>query len=544
MAAPVTTTTIGDVTFDITTVVNTPIIAGYDKAARDALADDTLNKVRKAATKSNLVAKLTKGLQVSTYKPSDIKDPNNFFNFVSQWEAVILSMETHLNTFYMMTPFTLYRTRIRRASNDDLLLYQTRLATFLAASRAAGGDGRRYLVTPGRAAIPAVGAVGDANYVPGQPAILPVYEYRPTEPPTSVSITDGGNILRNWHNMTLKEVVESVKVQNNYVADRTHRQNLAWTFDYILDCLDADLKMYVLSKLASINDDVASRSGPVAFMIVAQRIIQTTENLAQKVINGFIALRLTNFEGENVVEAIFTVRNVLKFLRYGEPNTYAPRTTLVLLYDIFRGSTVGVFRNYVQQAQDIVLKDEQQVEVILDHLQKKYEELLLVDRWVPTTKRSSAFVMGDPNTKTYSDHDKKNSDGKDGNNKNGNNGKGKGNGKPTPKKERPTHDKSGRKIDYSAPKQGQSHTRTRDDGIEEHWCGKCGRWGSHKTDKHDEWRAKMKDAYKKKKKDREDQATPATSASRPQGTVTFVSALTGGRNRFAVDPELADGIDL
>ena len=54
----------------------------------------------------------------------------------------------------------------------------------------------------------------------------------------------------------------------------------------------------------------------------------------------------------------------------------------------------------------------------------------------------------------------------------------------------------------------------------------------------------MKDTYKKKKKDREDQATPATSASRPQGTVTFVSALTGGRNRLAVDPELADGIDL
>ena len=77
-------TTIGDVTFDITTPVNTPIIAGYDKAIRDNLTDDILIKVGTAGTKSNLIAKLTKGLQVSTYKPSNIKDPNNFFNFVLQ----------------------------------------------------------------------------------------------------------------------------------------------------------------------------------------------------------------------------------------------------------------------------------------------------------------------------------------------------------------------------------------------------------------------------------------------------------------------------
>ena len=60
--------------------------------------------------------------------------------------------------------------------------------------------------------------------------------------------------------MTLAEIVESVKAQNKYVSDNTHRQNLAWTFDYIMDCLDADLKMYVLSKLASVDDAVASRT--------------------------------------------------------------------------------------------------------------------------------------------------------------------------------------------------------------------------------------------------------------------------------------------
>ena len=109
-----------------------------------------------------------------------------------------------------------------------------------------------------------MGNIGDPNYVPAQPEILavaaipPIYEDRPTEPPVTVAITDGGDILRNWHTTTLAEIVESVKAQNKYVSDKTHRQNLAWTFDYIMDCLDADLKMYVLSKLASIDDPVAS----------------------------------------------------------------------------------------------------------------------------------------------------------------------------------------------------------------------------------------------------------------------------------------------
>ena len=83
-----TTFTVGDVQFD-TTATPPAIVHGYNKTTRDALTDDTLIKVRTLVIKSNLSSKLTKGLQVTTYSPSDLKDPNNFFNFVSQWESVI-----------------------------------------------------------------------------------------------------------------------------------------------------------------------------------------------------------------------------------------------------------------------------------------------------------------------------------------------------------------------------------------------------------------------------------------------------------------------
>eukprot|EP00977_Amphora_coffeiformis_P020160 scaffold7957_cov76-Amphora_coffeaeformis.AAC.1 len=86
MANPQTTFTIGDVTYD-TTSTPTVVVSGYGKAERDTLADDTLIKVFNLATKTNQVAKITKGLQVSTYNPDDMKNKNNFFNFVSLWES-------------------------------------------------------------------------------------------------------------------------------------------------------------------------------------------------------------------------------------------------------------------------------------------------------------------------------------------------------------------------------------------------------------------------------------------------------------------------
>ena len=97
------------------------------------------------------------------------------------------------------------------------------------------------------------------------------------------------------------------------MTDDVHCQNLVWTFSYIMDGLDADLKAFILSKISKLAPDIGC-TGPVAFMIVAQHILQTTENFTQKVINGFIALCLTHFEDENVIECIFMLQNVLKFL--------------------------------------------------------------------------------------------------------------------------------------------------------------------------------------------------------------------------------------
>ena len=98
---------ISNVEFD-TDAAPAAVSHGGNKAQRDALADDALVKVRDQVVKSNPDAKLTKGLQVSACVTVDTKNPNNFFNFISDWESVALDFETHFRTFCVETPFALF----------------------------------------------------------------------------------------------------------------------------------------------------------------------------------------------------------------------------------------------------------------------------------------------------------------------------------------------------------------------------------------------------------------------------------------------------
>eukprot|EP00977_Amphora_coffeiformis_P014815 scaffold4225_cov183-Amphora_coffeaeformis.AAC.1 len=76
-----------------------------------------------------------------------MKNKNNFFNFVSSWESNVLSIESHLKTFYIETPFTLYSRTETEASQTELEFYQVTLNTFLSNSLIENGDGNSYTST-------------------------------------------------------------------------------------------------------------------------------------------------------------------------------------------------------------------------------------------------------------------------------------------------------------------------------------------------------------------------------------------------------------
>lgn len=525
MATTVNIDGVGTLTLNTHQAPKGPVTTAFDATSRAALADDNLRKVREAATKSNLTAKLTKTLQVSTFDPADMKDSNNFFNFVNQWQTIVLLMTQHLTAYFMTSPFILLKKHVVTAPSAEAQLeFQARLMSFMTDALAAEA------ANPTTVTRDAAGVI--QSYHDGTNNVV-----RPAVPTTTTTLVQGANILTSFENVSIEEVLFSVKLLYDYADNEIHRQNLVWSFTYMMDCLDADLQSYILSKLSGLEQPYAN-TGPVVFYLVAQRIIATSENLAQKVINGFMRLRLTHFPGESVVECIFTLRNLLKFLRFGETTSFAPRTTIPMIYDVFRGTSVGSFRAYVQQLQDFELTLSTNVETIFDKVQLKYDELVLSDRWVPTKKKGSAFLVGRyedaDDEKSAPKEDKQGKKGEDSKKKKGDDVKKDSNG-------RWLVDRRGNKIDRTPPKKGQPHQRDNEKGYPEFWCGRkeCTRWGNHPTKDHDEW---SKDAQAYNKKKREERANAASTTPRPAGSVTFLSALTNGF--VTPDPDLVDGIDM
>ena len=172
---------------------------------------------------------------------------------------------------------------------DTLLAYQHELGEFLCNSALFDGDNTSYVDDSG---------------------MTNVTVNRPVQPAGTLMLSSGGDIICNWHRMTLAQVCESVCLQLDMVNNNVHHQNLVWIFSYIMDGLDADLKAFVLCKIFKLDTNIG-RTRPIAFIIVVQRVLQATENLAQKVIDGWIALRLTHFEGKSMIECIFTLCNML-----------------------------------------------------------------------------------------------------------------------------------------------------------------------------------------------------------------------------------------
>ena len=510
--------------------VTTGIVTGFDATSRGALADDTLVKVRKEATKSNLTAKFALSFQVSTFDPKHLGEKGNFFTYITDWQTNLMLIREHFDAFYMNTPFYIAKFVPTIASTEADNMHEAVMAAFYAAAAVA------EQADPTNVTRNAAGII--THYNDGTNDIA-----RPTKPAIAGTYEPIGNLLDIWHTLTEKDVVDSMEFQYVHVPNDVCRQNLKWTYSYLMDCMDTDMQAYVISKINQ-YDATYGQTGPMVFYFMAKRIMASTENLAQKIISGLISMRLTDFEGENVTDAIFTIRNATKFLGWGTTDSFAPKTTPTIVFDIFRGTSIAVFRNYMQNLQDFDLKNTSDLEQIFTKAQDKYDELVLSDRWVPTKKKGSNFYAQG----SFAESGKKGGKPNNGNPQGGNPGNGK-QGEPKQKKERRTHDASGREIDYNPPKKGEPHWRTRDDGVKEYWCGKCKRWGSHDKDHHDEFFEKLKKKNQEKKKNKQggnngnnNNSGPSANFCSPTGTKTFLAAATG--RRVTWDPELVDGIDI
>ena len=476
-----------------------PIAAstGYTRAARAALANDALVRFRETFAKKILKTLVSSNLNVSSYKASEMDDKNNFFNAIASWSGSSLQMQSWMRTHFVHTVFVLMK---------------------MSSTTAADGTVTR-------------------------------------------EVHEVGDLFKLWNTVTLGQVFESCLIYYRYADSAVESQNLNLSWEFLMMNIDNDLRSIVNAELSAFmdRDPVVAQSGPMAFYVIANRIIRCTTGLSHHVVTGVMSMGLVHFKGENVVDCVATLRNVLLFLGHGTNNDRCPPTLMKILGDVFLRCTNPVFVNYVRTILDFHSNLANTPEDLFMLVQSYYNELLMKPNgWLRTTKTKSAFLAELPELAAImGDIEIKGEDEQSETPRSSRRGRGRRNqtnvadGTSTlgqrDSKGRFTHDRKGNPIDRNPPAQGAPTRRNKSDGSSEYWCGQCDRWGNHDDAHHEEFKARQAEFRNRRNNtpdggDGEAKATESPSNTTPgsmhrANTVRPFISLLGGRVDTAYDTD-------
>jgi hypothetical protein len=434
-------------------------VGGYDRATRAGITGADQIKLKETACKKILKQPLSATRQVTTFDPSEMHESSNFFNFIGGWRSNVMTLQQHCTAYYMHNVFMMCR--IGPDPNQPVM----------------GANNTPVL---------------DAN---GNPTFA-----------DRVIVTD--NLFESWHFLTMAIVAESVRIYAEHAED-VDRQNLQWSWEFILANVDSDLRHFIIAEVEKFPSHIG-QTGPMAFFIAANKIMTSTTNLAHNVITGVMLLELRHFEGEDVTECVFVLRNVLKFLNYGHQDRNidkTPPTIMDNLYDVFIRASNPQFRSYLRNLKDFHEDQINTPERLFSKVQDYYNSLLTKPgyQWLPTKKKKASFLA---NSKRVYETDS----GEDVE-------PGVRAPKSPPKTQKSYAAAASREtpkyvVDRTPPAKGEPKTRKNDRGYDEHWCSKCpngGRWGNHLESGHDEWYKSFLEKKQKKKEAKSDSKSGSSS---------------------------------
>ena len=406
---------------------------GWTRLTRAALSNDGLVRFREASVKRIVKVPLSSNLTVSSCKPAEMDSKNNFFNAIAQMSQASLQIASWCRTNCMHSVFIIVE---------------------------------KYEVTPATANAAAVEGVREV-----------------------------GDLFTMWNTVTLDQVFASCDLHMKHSDSPIEPQNLNLTWELMLANVDDDLRAAIIAEVSrfSLISPDAAQSGPMAFHIIANRIIRSTDALAHHVLTGLMSMGLIHFRGEDVIEAVAVIRNVLLFLACGTPRNRCPPTIMDILVDIFLRCSNVVFVTYICTTKDFHASSIDAPEKLFTLAQAKYNELIVKPNgWVRAVKNKAAFFTGElPELAAAMDEIEKEKSPM----------KAQTPPKSTTGCSGKETDRKGRVIDRTPPTDGVNK-RKNPDGFWEFWCGRCpdgGRWGNHDESRHDTWRAEFKEAMKKKK---------------------------------------------
>lgn len=174
---------------------------------------------------------------------------------------------------------------------------------------------------------------------------------------------------------------------------------------------------------------------------------------------------LRNVPGQNIPKYNTIWLEVAGLLRAHRIDISDLPHRLYLQYTDEQAGTPMLFRQHFHTLKSTQSAKLLSLPLITTEAEEQYDSLVNDRRWHPVKKQPSGFHTLQP--------------GQPGTNQ----------GLQTVQPGTPrTHDAQGRPIDRNPPRPGTPQERKNIlTGQDESWCGQCGRWGNHATNKHNEW---------------------------------------------------------
>ena len=342
------------------------------------------------------------------------------------------------------------------------------------------------------------------------------------------------NLLDTCHGVTMEQVKKATALYALKSSAGWHPQNILWSGKKILNSCESNLRDKIVEAAEEVKMEL--RGGPVYLFLMNDLIMATSAKAMRGLTDKLTSLKLTAFDGENVLKAGSYLKGALTLLR---AHNKIPQDINLLLFQIFRKCSTTEFVDYVKSIESML--DTSQLfgqslklspEDIINTLETKYSDLLGRDQWdaKSTSKdQGSAFSAetGKQDVICYNCGElghiipdcpkpkddaainarrniitgNRNSSGGGGGNGRGRGGRGRGGrgrggrggrnggrggrgGSQTQNDNNDQNNANNKEKELKTPpKPGDSHKKTIQ-GKSLHWCGRCGKWDDHATQDH------------------------------------------------------------
>ena len=342
------------------------------------------------------------------------------------------------------------------------------------------------------------------------------------------------NLLETCHGVTMDIVLKGSALYALKSAADWHPQNILWSGKAILNSCHESLKDKLVEAAEAIDPEL--RGGPVYLMLMNKLILATSEKAMRGLTDKLSSLKLSDFDGENVLKCGSYLKSVLTLL--GNHNKI-PHDINLLLFAIFKHCSTAEFVDYVKSIESLI--DTSAIfgkdftlspEKILNELESKYSDLLGRDKWeakstdknqnsafsaeiggnqkdvicyncgglghiIPECKKPRndeaiaarrAIITGNKSGAGQGGgrggRGRGRGKGRGGRGRGGRGGNGGRGGSHTPAQENTQNSATNTQKELKTPPKPNEPHKKKIDGKELHWCGRCGKWTDHPTADH------------------------------------------------------------